>query len=200
METCRNCHNAVIDVEGTARGIDESLARLELGGRLRAKEGGRLLYHHLFRVAIAGCPNSCSQPQIKDFGVQGRSRPEITAEECSHCGLCEAACDEAAVRVGAEGPVIDTSLCVQCEQCARVCPTGTIVAARRGSLVLAGGKLGRHPQLARTVADMVTPEEAAVLAVRAAEIYVTRGAPGERFGCILNRLGVGVLQEQESGS
>ena len=28
-----------------------------------------LKFHHEFRVTVADCPNSCSQPQIKDIGI-----------------------------------------------------------------------------------------------------------------------------------
>jgi len=199
IEVCRNCPNAVIDVPAMVAAIENALAGLEIGPRLKEKTGGRLLHHQLFRVAVAGCPNSCSQPQIKDFGVQGRAKPMITAAPCIQCRRCEAACLEEAVQVGDDGPTIAATRCVECGQCARACPTGTIVTGVKGGLVMAGGKLGRHPQLARVIKEMATPEEAAQLAIRAAELYLNEGKPEERFGSILNRLGWDIISAEGQG-
>src|SRR3989304_2074662 len=53
-----------------AEKIEALLDELGLGEHIRAKAKGRLLYHMKFKVALAGCPNSCSQPQIKTFGIR----------------------------------------------------------------------------------------------------------------------------------
>lgn len=61
---CRDCPNAVINMAS----VEEAIK-------------------NIFQVAIAGCPNSCSQPQIKDFGLQGQVIPEHPRDGGGMLGL-----------------------------------------------------------------------------------------------------------------
>ena len=58
---------------------------------------GDLKYHHEFRLSTADCPNACSQPQIKDFGIIGAVKPKITDAPCIGCGACLHACPDHAI-------------------------------------------------------------------------------------------------------
>ncbi len=185
---CRDCHNAIIDlaqIEKACRGL---LQEHDFSARQRRHLGGvKAKYHDIFKIAIAGCPNSCSQPQVKDFGLQGQSVPEV-GEGCTGCGLCVTVCPDNSIVINEDGPQIDRSLCLNCGQCARRCPTGAIHTGQGGYRVIWGGKLGRRPMLAKDVC-LLTDEQGAVRYLQQAiELLCKEGQPGERFGALLERM------------
>jgi dissimilatory sulfite reductase (desulfoviridin) alpha/beta subunit len=144
---------------------------------------GNLKHHHEFRVALADCPNACSQPQIRDMGIIGASEPIVTEATCSLCHACEDRCKEDAVLAedSERGPVIDYDRCIACGQCVAVCPTGTLALGRQGYRVLLGGKLGRHPRLALELPKMHSEDEVAVVLEQCIEFYKRKSEHGERF-------------------
>lgn len=157
---------------------------------------GPALARHAFRAAVAECPNACSQPQIKDFGAIQHSLPGKGGAACTKCGLCVKACRENGIVLDGTGPSIDFGLCARCGACVRVCPTGTLRQEKKGFSVLVGGRLGRHPRFGVRVIEM-TDEEGVLLALRAAaRAYIREGRPGERFGDLADRLGVGRIKEE----
>lgn len=153
---------------------------------------GPVLTHHKFRAAVAGCPNNCSEPQIKDFAVVAKAKPGTGPGECIDCGQCLEACKEGSVRLG-NGPVFDYARCLACGRCAAVCPTEAIATVERGYQVLVGGKLGRHAQLATTLFEMA--DEATVLAALDAclDLYKEHAQGPERLGAVLNRTGTDII-------
>lgn len=162
ITTCRagtsGCKNALVDVKGIAENIRLNLDTAGLGEFIKTKANGNVPYHMRFKAAVAGCPNSCSQPQIKDFGISGQAKPVVTENTCTECMECVNICKEdGAVRITEAMPVIDYILCVLCGDCAKVCPTEAIIIEKRGLKVMASGKLGRHPRLAETI-DELAPE------------------------------------------
>jgi dissimilatory sulfite reductase (desulfoviridin) alpha/beta subunit len=168
--------------------VEETLKEADLLAFLRQTVEGDLKFHHEFRVTIADCPNACSQPQIKDIGIIGAHRPCISSEECSVCEACVEACQEAAITLeGSDGPHIDYAHCVACGQCIPVCPTGTLVTEEKGYRVQIGGKLGRHPALARELPGLY--DETAVLRIvdTCLDHYKRHSQKGERFANIVWR-------------
>lgn len=186
---CRNCPNAILDLERMARACQEILEEQNFSARQRERLGSmaKAKYHDIFRIAIAGCPNSCSQPQIKDFGLQGQAVPEV-GEGCTHCGLCVKVCPDKAIVLNPAGPEIDRSLCLNCGKCARNCPTAAIGISQRGYRVIWGGKLGRRPMLAREVCCLTDEQGATEYLQQAITLLLREGKPGERYGALLERL------------
>ncbi|MBM7866378.1 hypothetical protein GTO89_07265 [Heliobacterium gestii] len=134
--------------------------------------------HNILRVALAGCPNSCSQPQIRDFGLQARAPVDITEAPCLFCGACVDACPERFVELTAAGPHISAG-CLACGRCVRACPSGTLRSGAPGWTLLVGGKLGRTPQLAEPIGhglddDAVIERITAILTA-----YLRQEAQGE---------------------
>jgi len=178
-----------------AYGGDDLLKRIELFLKeedlltfLKKNVKGDLRFHHEFRITISDCPNACSQPQIKDIGIIGAVLPAITDEKCSLCEACVGSCAEGAVSVDKEKeiPVINFDLCLKCGKCIKICPTGTIASGMNGFRVLLGGKLGRHPMLARELRCILTGDEAFEIVKACLSLYKKKSTGGKRFAEIFN--------------
>jgi anaerobic sulfite reductase subunit C len=193
LETCfggSGCQNAVgVSAELVSR-LEEILERADLLSFLRNHLGEKLKLHHQFRVTVADCPNSCSQPQIKDIGVIGEVEIQCEPGVCSGCGECAAVCEESAVALDDDRlSGIDDESCVRCGACARVCPTEALKTGRGGYRILVGGKLGRHSQFARELARGLDVDQAVALVSRSVEVYKAGARKGERLGAVVDRLG-----------
>ena len=181
------CSQMAVRVDGL---ISCLAASLSTGGM------GRLMrLHRRFRVAVAGCPNGCSRPHIVDIGIIAAVYPErLDSRSCSGCGLCVDACLEHGIEAGQEGPRFDFERCLGCGHCIATCQAGSIGTGAVGYRILIGGKLGRHPRLATEIGFF--PEEKAVAAVEGAiRIFATEARPGERFGTMLERIGMARIME-----
>ena len=192
VETCfgrSGCPNrAVIDEELLTK-LETLLASRDIRSFLKEKVKGPLKIHHEFRLAVSDCPNACSRPQIADLGLIGACLPEMTEEACSECGACSDACKEKAVALQGGRPMIDVSICLFCADCARVCPTGTLKEGKRGYRIFVGGKLGRHPRLARELPGIHSLVETLKIVERCTDVFQKHCVGGERFGEILERTG-----------
>jgi dissimilatory sulfite reductase (desulfoviridin) alpha/beta subunit len=190
IETCfgsGGCPNPAVGSERLVERLEALLKAEDLLGFLKARVSGGLKFHHEFRVGVADCPNACSQPQIRDIGIIGACAPALTAAECSRCGACASACAEDAVSLedASERPRIDARRCLSCGQCVRACPTGTMAAGACGFRVQLGGRLGRHPRLARELPGIHSEEAVLDIVAACVRLYKARSLHGERFAHIL---------------
>lgn len=193
------CPRPQIEVAGLAAELEAELERSGHGQRLAASLGDRILTHHKLAMAVSGCVNGCSEPQTKDFAVVGQARPDAVPGRCTGCRKCEQACQEGAVRAGGpQGPSSDPSFdrqaCLNCGDCARVCPSGAI-STTAGYRVLVGGRLGRHPRLAGVLIPFTTRRAEVLRALRAVLAWAAQvGQPGERIGALVDRFGLEPLR------
>ena len=176
------CSRGVVDCQALATELDAGFF-------------GRELPIKKFKIAISGCANSCTTPQVNDVGLVGVSEPELDASLCSGCELCVDACREGALTMVDGLPERDVAKCLDCGDCISVCPLDAWQAARTGYDLFVGGKVGRHPQLGARIGQFLTPE-ASLLAVQGIVTFIEeRCNAKERFGALLNRIGVTVLSE-----
>jgi dissimilatory sulfite reductase (desulfoviridin) alpha/beta subunit len=109
------------------------------------------------KVAVAGCTSCCNAPQVQDFGVMAKERPKTTSTPCeAGCKKCVEVCEDNAIALVNSKPIIDMKKCIDCGQCVRACPTGTIVAEKSGFEIFEGGHLGRDPKVGVVAKDWAT--------------------------------------------
>jgi dissimilatory sulfite reductase (desulfoviridin) alpha/beta subunit len=172
------CIHALINPKTISEKIEKTLDELCLREHIMSRVKKRLLYHMRFKVALAGCPNCCPQPQIKDFGISGQAIPAVTENPCIECMKCVKVCKEdGAILIEDTVPVFDYDLCVFCGDCERVCPTGTIENKKVKMRVMAGGRLGRHPQLAEALEEMADEDGVLEVLKEVVEKYIREAPP-----------------------
>lgn len=117
--------------------------------------------NHKFKMAFSGCPIDCIRTNESDLGFQGAVYPKWDEPTCIGCTICESACLEGAIESHPETgkPIFDPKQCLYCADCIRACPTSSWKAEKTGWVVRVGGKHGRHPLNAPTVAKFLTDEE-----------------------------------------
>lgn len=151
LDTCFGaigCPNRSVISDELVKRLDQVLHSADLLSFLKEQVAGDLKFHHEFRVTVADCPNACSQPQIKDVGILGAVLPAITKETCTHCGACVDPCPGDAISLD-ETVAIDRERCMACGKCILARLTGALCEEAKEYRVLLGGKLGRHPRLAK---------------------------------------------------
>lgn len=190
IETCfgpSGCPNRAIISDQLIARIETAVEKEDLLDFLKQSVKGELKFHHEFRITLADCPNACSQPQIKDIGIIGACAPVVSREPCSLCEACVEACKEDAILLDSEKetPVIDDNLCLKCRKCIPVCPTGTLMEGQKGYRVLLGGKLGRHPQLAKELPGIYEEHTVMEIVKDCLRFYKDSSRHGERLGQIL---------------
>lgn len=186
IENCHNelsgCPNVLINTSDWRRAVEEWAKERNVSERLRAMvKGSRIYFHNKFRVSISGCPNGCSRPQIADVALVGFVRPYLDPENCTACGACAEVCPDEAITVDDGPPVFDLKACQGCTRCRDICPYECIGLSEPGVRIFAGGKLGRHPQLAEYAGEAKNPEEAVGFLEKTVNDYINGAQPGERF-------------------
>ena len=180
------CPRRAATSDDLVEAVERLMADADLLTFLKSRVPGELKFHHEFRISIADCPNACSQPQIKDVGILGAVSPAVTNSDCSACGACSDACKESAIRADQKGQVkVDMQRCVHCGDCIAACPTETIVAATKGYRVLIGGKLGRHPRLARELPGIHDTHTVVRMIADFIAFYKAYSTRGQRFAHLL---------------
>ncbi len=204
IEICRGedveCPFLIAGIKGIRQKMRDWLREIEFSKKLISRIDGKILPHQRLKIAIASCPNCCSMPQIKDFGVHVRATVSVDEDfECNGCGNCLRACKEGAIRItgmsneqsenGKKVVTINYDRCVHCGLCAEVCPTGTIKTDKKCFRVMIGGKLGRHPRFADDLTGFADESEV----LKALDVCVDallNEKKEKRFGELVRKIGI----------
>lgn len=187
LDHCRrNCPKATRDWSELYPALIDMLNKLNLLSTLEERFQ-TVHYHHIPKIVIAGCPNGCSQPQIKDIGICGYVTPEITENPCYECGRCIDSCLENALSWKNGQVCLEPTLCISCGDCIRACPSGRITSGESGWVFYLGGRLGRHPRLG-IITGREHHDEAVVRRIRKILMeYIENGVSEERLTRFLDR-------------
>ena len=222
IEICRGedveCPFLIAGIKGLRQKMKERLRETGFSKKLISRIDGKILPHQRLKIAIASCPNCCSMPQIRDFGVHVRATVSVDEDfECNGCGNCLRACKEGAIRItgmsneqreeagdgqpenGKKVVTINYDRCVHCGLCAEVCPTGTIKTDKKCFRVMIGGKLGRHPRFADDLTGFADESEV----LKALDVCVDallNEKKEKRFGELVRKIGIEEFKRRLNGN
>ncbi len=78
IDICRGedveCPFLIAGIKGLKQKIKNRLREIEFSKNLISRIDGKILPHQRLKIAISSCPNCCSMPQIRDFGVHVRAK------------------------------------------------------------------------------------------------------------------------------
>lgn len=100
--------------------------------------------NYKFKIAINGCPNKCSRPQLHDFGINGVKFPTTNPDKCNGCGRCLDVCKVEAIDIRGEMSYTNYTHCIGCGKCFNACPHDAKEVKFEGYDLFVGGKSGRE--------------------------------------------------------
>ncbi|MDW7675625.1 MAG: 4Fe-4S binding protein [Bacillota bacterium] len=148
------------------------------------------------KLAISGCPNSCTKPQENDFGFVGAVNPKFEEEKCISCGICAKVCPSKAITMVEGKPILDEKKCIHEGNCIASCPTDAWITEKKGIHVYVGGKIGRFPQLGQLMLQFVPEEQVVVVGEAIIAAFSKLGQDGERIANTVNRVGLDMFREE----
>ena len=153
--------------------------------------------NYKFKIAINGCPNKCSRPQVHDFGIAGIKYPEVEAEKCNGCGRCEDVCKVNAPSIRGEMSYTNETICYGCGKCIKACPHDARVAKFEGYEVYVGGKTGRDV-IEGVRLELENTDEIVDLLTRVIDTYnrLAIKPQKERLGQTMKRIGQAQFMEE----
>jgi len=197
IKTCRGkglCPFGLLETGPIVKSVETALVDSGWDMHLKRLHPKGLRPHDRLRIAVAACPNGCSQPHIHDIGLIAASRPSEITRACTGCGLCEKTCREAAIVVQGGRAVTRAFACLSCGECAKACPAHAILRAPLGFRLLLGGHMGRHPAWATELHGVYPPDQIASIIHILASLLLREAREGERPSQTFARLGFGHIE------
>jgi len=142
------------------------------------------------KIAVSGCPNSCTKPQANDIGFKGVTEPLLDPTACIQCGLCIRRCPAKCMELQGQTLVIHYEQCLACGLCVGLCKKGALSVGRQGFHVYLGGKGGRYPRNGELSASFVSKDEVLPYLQAILTTYRSVAEKGERLAAVVARLGL----------
>ena len=155
---------------------------------------------HKFKIAVGGCPNSCVKPDLNDFGIVGQCIPayeEALCRGCTTCGVVTS-CPMKASEVVLGKLKRNEELCNYCGRCISKCAFGAVKKKREGYKIYVGGRWGKAIRIGTPINGIFTQDETMTILEKAIRLYKEKGKEGERFGVMIERIGLQVVEEDIS--
>lgn len=183
----QTCRWGIIDTREMARLLDRKYFRKDTP--------------YKFKMAVTGCPHNCAKATENDIGVMGGIVPVWEKDACTDCGLCVNICPTKAIELREEEYVLDPAKCIWCSICSENCPAGAWNSDRRGFILWLGGTMGKIPRLATRFPGIIESRKKLLeLIEKTVEYYNRNGRKKERFGHMIDRIGVEkVIEEIRNG-
>jgi dissimilatory sulfite reductase (desulfoviridin) alpha/beta subunit len=179
----QTCRWGIIDTVRIAGQIDRTWFRQETP--------------HKFKLAVTGCPHNCAKATENDIGVMGGIIPGWDEAACSDCGLCVNICPTGAILKEGNRYNLGLDHCINCSICTSSCPTGAWTVEKKGYILWIGGTMGKIPRLASRLDGLIESEERLhELIGRAIACYRETGRKKERFGHMIDRIGLTKVKEE----
>ncbi len=182
------CRWGIIDTKTVARDLDQRYFGVDTP--------------HKFKMAVTGCPHNCAKATENDIGVMGAILPRWNAAVCIDCRLCVNTCPTKAItrEEGAEGGaaryVLDEDKCINCSICTSSCPANSWTPAATGYNLFIGGTMGKIPRLATLLKRPIPDKEELYRLIESSlRYYQKHGRKKERFGHMIDRIGVEKVKE-----
>ena len=152
---------------------------------------------HKFKMAVTGCPHNCAKATENDIGIMGGIEPSWDQFTCTQCGLCLNICPTRAIEKVGDRYAINWSRCINCSICTSNCPVEAWKPERCGFILWLGGTMGKIPRLATRVPGLIESKERLYALIdRAIEYYRLHGRKKERFGHMIDRIGIDKTLEE----
>jgi anaerobic sulfite reductase subunit C len=157
---------------------------------------------HKFKLAITGCPHNCAKSTENDIGIMGAILPAWKEDSCNDCRLCINICPTRALeRIEMDDKKIKYILredkCINCSICTGSCPSNSWVPDKAGYNMTIGGTMGKIPRLGTILKKFITDKsELLKLVDRSISYYQKNGRKKERFGHMIDRIGVEKVNQE----
>jgi len=153
---------------------------------------------HKFKIAEAGCPNSCVKPTTNDLSIVGQMVPNYDKDLCMGCKKCpvEETCPVGAAKV-VDAVLEISDKCNNCGKCIGKCNFDSIPDGEQGYQIAIGGMWGKRKQEAIAINKIFkTKEEVFDIIEKTLLLYREKGQTGERMAQFVNRYGFENIEKE----
>jgi len=179
-ETCRW---GIIDTKEISRELDKRYFRQDTP--------------YKFKMGVTGCSHNCAKANENDIGLTGSILPSWNSQDCTQCDLCLSVCPTKAIRREGDEYLLDEPKCIHCSICTNMCPTGSWYPVKKGYTITIGGTMGKLPRFGTPLKTLVEdPREALKLVEASLKYYQAHGRKKERFGHLIDRIGLEKVKEE----
>ena len=191
------CSYSLVKEQAVLEAVKDLVKKATSAEKINERTDARKSHHSKLRIAMAACPNACTEPQTKDVGIIAIKVPSDIGPDCNACGGCQAICREEAIKLVNGKAQLVPERCVGCGQCISECPSKAISSEPLRFKILVGGRMGRHPRWAEQL--YIVDSSGVVEAIQGFLDRLSRYAlPGERVASVAERIGIAGLREETS--